>query len=347
MSETRKYLIIAPSWVGDMVMAQSLFIYLKQLHSDCIIDTIAPSSSLALTEFMPEINESILGNFKHGESSLSKRYGLGKTLRSKGYTHSITLPNSWKSALIPFSAKISNRIGWKGEVRYGLLNDLRKLDKEKYPLMIERFDALALPKNQSLPKSLPFPKFSVPATLLNIVQEKFKLNLKNGANKIIALCPGAEFGPAKKWPAHYYAEAAQMLIDHGYQIWLFGGPGDIKTNDEICSKTTTQDSIKIKNFAGKTTLPEAVALMHHVDAVLSNDSGLMHIACALDKKTFVIYGSTSDKFTPPLHAKAKTLYLDGLECRPCFKRECPLVHMDCLNKLTPEKVVKEFLEYIS
>ncbi len=344
-SNSHKYLIIAPAWVGDMVMAQSLFLYLKQLHPSCTIDLIAPSSSLAMADFMPEITEATLGDFKHGEFSLGNRHRFGKSLRDNGYTHSITLPNSWKSALIPYSAKIPNRIGWKGEMRYGLINDIRTLDKEKYPLMIERFDALAIRKNDPLPKTLPFPKFTIPRELSHHIQDKFKLRRRSDkASKIIAICPGAEFGPAKKWPARYYAEVATLLMNAGHTVWLFGGPGDIKTTDEILAHAAKDN---ITSFAGKTSLPEAVALLNKADAVLSNDSGLMHIACALDKKTFVIYGSTSDKFTPPLHAGAKIMYLEGLDCRPCFKRECPLGHMDCLNKLTPKKVIQAFNEYLS
>nr|MDT0251025.1 lipopolysaccharide heptosyltransferase II [Endozoicomonas sp.] len=152
-----KYLIVGPSWVGDMVMAQTLFIAIKQQHPDAIIDVLAPAWSLPIIERMPEVRRGIDIPLGHGKLGLSARYQLGKSLRQEKYTHAITLPNSFKSALVPFWANIKHRIGWRGEMRYGLLNDIRKLDKSQYPLMVERFIALAYPEGAELPKPLPIP----------------------------------------------------------------------------------------------------------------------------------------------------------------------------------------------
>lgn len=339
MGTSKRYLIIAPAWVGDMIMAQSLFRYLKQLEPDCKIDVVAPKTSAPLAQFMPEINQCHTADFKHGQFSLLKRFNYGKRLKHYGYTHSITLPNSWKSAIIPYGCKIKHRIGWKGEFRYGLINDIRRLDKTRYPLMIERFCALALAKNQPLPAKLPYPAFAPPETLVKQTLAKYSPELNQ---PIIALCPGAEYGPAKKWPSAYYAQAANDLINRGYTIWLFGSPADKETTNAIIGEIDQSNQNNIKDFAGQTSLPEAIALLNNVAGVISNDSGLMHIACALNKKTLVIYGSSSDQFTPPLNEHARSIYLEGLSCRPCFERTCPLKHMNCLNQLKPQHILSAF-----
>ncbi len=332
----RKYLIISPSWVGDMVMSQSLFRFLKTLDPHCIIDIAAPKHCCELAKFMPEINEAFKLDFKHGEFGFSARKQKGLEFKDKEYSNALVLPNSWKSALIPFFAKIKKRTGWHGEVRYVLLNDRRKLNKTKYPLMIERFCALGIAKKERLPAKLPYPKFNVNNSLVEAILNKYRL-IKD--KPIIALCPGAEFGPAKKWPSAYYTELAQYLLDHDYQVLLLGGSKDQETTSDI-SKGCNHHA-HLFNLAGKTTLSEAVYLLASCQRVVSNDSGLMHIACALNIPTLVIYGSTSDQFTPPLNPLAKSIHLPGLECRPCFKRECPLGHMDCMNKLLPSTIIAE------
>ncbi|WP_440617016.1 lipopolysaccharide heptosyltransferase II [Cysteiniphilum sp. 6C5] len=336
LSLMRKYLIIAPSWVGDMVMSQSLYRFIKSQDPNCIIDIAAPKHCCDLAQFMPEINEAFELEFKHGQFSFNARKQKALEFKGEGYSDAIVLPNSWKSALIPFFAHIKKRTGWHGEMRFVLLNDRRKLNKTKYPLMIERFCALGIAKKEHLPTKLPYPKFNVDSNLVETTLAKYRLS-KDKA--IIALCPGAEFGPAKKWPSAYYTELAQYLLDQNYQVLLLGGTKDQQTTSDI-SKGCNHHA-HLFNLAGKTTLSEAVYLLASCQRVISNDSGLMHIACALNIPTLVIYGSTSDKFTPPLNTLAKSVYLEDLDCRPCFKRECPLEHMDCMNKLLPQKIIAE------
>ena len=330
----RKYLIIAPSWVGDMVMSQSLYRYLKSLHPDCLIDIAAPKHCCVLAQFMPEINQSIPLEFTHGQFSLFSRINIGKKLRANNYTHAIVLPNSWKSALIPFAAKIKRRIGWHGEERYFLLNDKRRLDKTKYPIMIERLCALAIDRRHPLQSPLPKPRFIPNPNQSSTTLDEFQIQVNN---KLIALCPGAEFGPAKKWPTSYYAQVAQYLLDKGHTVLLLGSSKDKESTYEI--QHLYHKHPLLHNLAGQTDLYQAIHLLSSCNQVISNDSGLMHIACALNIPTLVIYGSTSDQFTPPLNHQAKSIYLKNLACRPCFKRQCPLGHMDCMNKLTPQTII--------
>ena len=323
-----KYLIVGPSWVGDMVMAQTLFIAIKQQHPNAIIDVLAPAWSLPIIERMPEVRRGIDMPLGHGKVNLSVRKELGKSLQNEGYTHAITLPGSFKSALIPFWAKIKTRIGWRGEMRYGLLNDLRKLDKEQYPLMVARYVALAYPKGATLGE-LPKPSFKVNPDNVQKALDTYQLN---SDKKILALCPGAEFGPSKQWPATHYAEVAAAKIADGWQVWLFGSEKDRPGNDDIVNALPESVQSDCINLAGRTTLADAVDLMSLASGVVSNDSGLMHIAAALNRPLVAVYGSTSADHTPPMNDAKEILSLN-LECSPCFKRECPLGHGNCMKQL--------------
>lgn len=317
---TKKILIVGPAWVGDMVMAQCLF----KLLQPAVIDVLAPAWSLPLLARMSEVANTIVLPFGHGELNLRGRYRLGKALRANHYDQAIVLPNSFKSALIPWFAQIPVRTGWMREMRYGLLNDYRKLDKNKYPLMIERFMALGLDANAALPKDYPMPHLQV------------SLKENHSSLPILALCPGAEFGPAKRWPEKYYAEVANAKLAEGWRVWIFGSAKDASIAAEIMR--LTED--RCVNYAGKTTLEEAIDLLFLSTSVLTNDSGLMHIAAALHKPLIALYGPTTSTFTPPLDQQAKTLTL-SLDCQPCFKRVCPLDHHRCMEELKPGAVLLE------
>jgi heptosyltransferase-2 len=270
----------------------------------------------------------------HGKLDLYKRYLFGKSLRNENYTQAIVLPNSFKSALIPFWAKIPLRTGWRGEMRYGLLNDMRILDEVKLPRMVQRFAALAFHAQESLPKkNLPLPKLTVKEHLYDAIYPKFNLNT---TKPILALCPGAEYGEAKRWSAEYFAEVANNKLNAGWQVWLFGSKKDYPITDAIQQLTKNACS----NFAGKTSLDEATVLLSLAQMVISNDTGLMHIAAALQRPLIVIYGSSSPRFTPPLSKNVKILSLN-LACSPCFKRICPLKQnrYHCLTNLKPQMVL--------
>ncbi len=315
-----------------MVMAQTLFTTLKNQDADAIIDVLAPAWSAPLLERMPEVRKGLDMPLGHGKLELGVRRKLGKSLISEYYDQTIVLPNSLKSALIPFWANIPKRTGWKGEMRYGLLNDIRKLDKDKYPLMIERFIALAGEPNAALPSPLPSPALIADTANRDVALNKFKLTSKQ---PVLALCPGAEFGPAKRWPEQHYAAVAKQKLAEGWQVWLFGSQKDHPGNEQISSLLPDEHKESVHNLAGQTSLAEAIDLLSCAEAVVSNDSGLMHIAAALGRNLVVVYGSTSPGFTPPLNSNNRILRL-GLDCSPCFKRECPLEHLNCLNQLEPQ-----------
>ena len=328
----KKILIIGPAWVGDMVMAQVLFTFLKQQYPSAIIDVLAPDWSRALLERMPEVRRAIAMPLGHRQLGLKQRWQLGKSLRAERYDQAIVLPNSWKSALIPFAARIAQRTGWCGEMRYGLLNDKRYLDKMALPLMVQRFLALGLPKHAALPSDFTEPTLKITSYSISQALAKFNLSVEK---PILALCPGAEFGPAKRWPAKHFAAIAEEKIKSNWQVWLFGSVKDQLVAQEI--QQLTQHACV--DLTGKTNLAEAIDLLSVVSLVLTNDSGLMHVAAALQRAIVVLYGSSSPKFTPPLAEKVKILSLN-LVCSPCFQRECPLQHLKCLQDLSPNLVLE-------
>lgn len=342
----KKILIIGPAWIGDMVMAQTLFKLIKEHKPQTELHILAPAWTLSLLEFMPEISNSFLLPIGHGELALGKRYKLAKKLRTINYDQAIVLPGSFKSALIPWWAKIPVRTGWRKEMRYGLLNDLRILDKTKFPLMIQRYAALGLAKGEPLPEHLPWPKLEVDEKAALATLEKYRNRIEDCGLRIegtqgsrlqaniLALCPGAEFGPSKRWPTRYFAEVTQHQLAKNWQVWIFGGPKDQPLAKEIQELANN----RCIDFTGKTTIQEAIQLISLTTATITNDSGLMHIAAALDKPLIATYGSTSPDFTPPLSDQAKILSLT-LPCRPCFKRECPLKHHQCMENLKPKLVI--------
>lgn len=333
---SHKILVIGPSWIGDMIMSQSLYMLLKQNDPAVTIDVLAPAWTWALLNSMPEVHEPLLMPFAHGQFKPFQRYLLGKMLQSRHYHQAIVLPNSWKSALIPWFAKIPKRTGWRGEMRYGLLNDLRILDSKRYPLMVEQYLALGLPANEPLPQHEPQPHLRLWPQTLEKILTKHALSpmpLKN--QKTLILCPGSQYGPAKNWPDHYFAEVAEAKIAEGWQVWLLGASNAVSSGEIIQTKTQH----RCMNFIGKTTLEDVIGLLSLAHVVVSNDSGLMHIAAALNIPLIALYGSSSPSFTPPLSQKA-TILNQHLPCSPCFKRICPKGHYRCLLDLKPELVLR-------
>ncbi len=326
----KKYLIIGPAWVGDMVMAQTLFSLLKQ-QAPCHITVLAAPWSHGLLARMPEVDAALTLPFGHGEFNFSARWKLGRSLREKKFDHAIVLANSWKSAIIPFAAKIPLRTGWRGEMRYILLNDVRTLDKKRYPLMIERFMALGLPAGKSLPEPR-WPLLQINDAQRKNALEKFILS----TNKpILALCPGAEYGPAKRWPTSHFADVANSKMLDGWQVWLFGSAKETPLATEIQQLTSN----RCVDLTGKTSLAEAIDLLSQAHAVVCNDTGLMHMAAALARPIVAVYGSSSPGFTPPLAKKIDIATLK-LSCSPCFARTCQFGHTACLQDLSSQRVLQ-------
>ena len=326
-----RILVVAPSWIGDALLAQPLFARLRSQLPDATIEAIAPPWTAPVLRRMPELNAVIDAPFEHGALRLIERSQLARDLAKRSYDAAIVLPNSFKSALIPWLARIPMRIGFVGEQRYGVLNVRHRLDEQRLPLMAERYAKLAEPTT-SMPHR-PLAATSIHIDPANRVQTLQRLSL-NVDRPIVAFCPGAEFGPAKRWPVRHFASLARALAAIDRQIWLFGGPKDRAITAEIMESADGACT----DLAGRTDLAGAIDLMSYASAVVSNDSGLMHVAAALGRPLVALYGSSSPAHTPPLAADAQILSLT-IECSPCYARECPLGHFRCLNDLDPIRVL--------
>ncbi|MBF0752295.1 MULTISPECIES: lipopolysaccharide heptosyltransferase II [unclassified Pasteurella] len=337
-------LVIGPSWVGDMMMSHSLYQQLKIQYPHCNIDVMAPNWCKPLLARMPEVRNAIEMPLGHGTFALGERYRLGKALRGR-YEMAIVLPNSLKSALIPLFAKIAVRRGWKGESRYFLLNDLRN-NKRDYPMMVQRYVALAFEKN-NVPEAANIPVL----TPYLIVNEKQQTEILKTFEKqtallderpIIGFCPGAEFGPAKRWPHYHYAELAGMLIEQGYAVEIFGSPKDIEAGEQIRHTLPQEQQRFCVNLAGQTNLNQAVDLIANCTAVVSNDSGLMHIAAATNRPLVALYGPTSPTYTPPLSDKAVIIRLiEGDLIKVRKSKDSAEGYHQSLIDITPQMVMEK------
>ena len=326
-------LIVAPNWIGDALLAQPLFARLREQRPGERIDALAPPWTAPVLGRMPEIDEVIQSPFDHGEFKLAARWRLGRRLKERGFARAIVLPNSWKSALVPFFAGIPERIGYVGEARYGLLNVIHKLDEKALPLMAERYAKLA--EDPSEPPQRPLPRVRLRVDEANLIINIGRLGLDR-SRPVVAMCPGAEYGPAKRWPTRHFATLARKLRARGKTVWLFGSQKDRPVADEIVALS---DGACV-NLCGRTNLASAIDLMSVAQCVVTNDSGLMHVAAARGRPIVALYGSSSPHHTPPLSPNARLVTL-SLECSPCYQRECPLGHFKCLNDLEPERVAAE------
>lgn len=348
MRQTFRCLVVGPTWVGDMVMAQSLFIALKQRHRNCHLGVLATAGLAPLLQRMPQLDEVLILPVGHKQLNLKARWQVARRLKAKNYAQAIILQSSFKASLVPFWAGIPKRTGFLGEQRYGLLNDIRPLDKNHLPLNVQRFLALGNDNGDDngdeykdgqgvAADAIPPPALSSTKADQDAVRHKFQL----GAGKMLALCPGAEFGAAKQWPARHYAEVAKAKLAQGWRIVLLGSASDAPICQAIHRLLTEAgDKVdeQVGNLGGKTSLAEVIDLIASAEAVVANDSGLMHIAAALQRPLVAVYGASSPQFTPPLSSNSNIVKLD-LPCQPCFRRQCPLGHLNCLNQLEAAQVL--------
>lgn len=326
-----KILIVGLAWVGDAVMSQTLFKELnRQYNGQLIIDVLANEWTGNIFSRMKEVNNVIIHPFKHGKLKMMERIKFALKLRHNNYNQAFILPFSWKSAIIPYFAKIKKRTGFIGELRYGLINDIYKLNKTKLPRMIDQFCALA--NNGKKPEKILLPELMIDKNNQLDLIKKFSFP---DDDKLIALCPAAEYGPAKRWPAENYAILANMLIDDGYKVVILGSIKDKLISSKIKGLTKKQE--EVIDACGKTTLKDTVDILALVQYVITNDSGLMHIAAAVGSKVIAIYGSSSPIYTPPLSDKAQIVRVP-LDCSPCLQKTCRFGHYNCLKFITPEVI---------
>jgi heptosyltransferase-2 len=324
--------LIAPSWVGDAILSEPLVAELRQGPSANPIDVVAPPWCAPVYARMRGIGDIFDAPARHGALALGARRALGRRLRERRYARAYVLPNTWKSALVPFFARIPKRIGYVGELRHGLLTDARPLDREALPQLVARYAALARPRG-ALSTSPSVPRLVANEANLHAAMQALGLSR---ARRVAILCPGAEFGPAKRWPVEHFAQLCAHLANDGYAIWIVGSPNDATVAKTVIAALASP-APDVVDLTGRTDLGTAIDLMSVASLVVSNDSGLMHAAAAVDAPLVALFGSSSPAYTPPLSPGARIAKID-IVCSPCFKRECPLGHFRCMRDLSPELV---------
>jgi heptosyltransferase-2 len=320
-------LVISPNWIGDAVMAQPLLQLLKRQHPERAIDVLAPPAVAPVWRAMREVDSVLETPFRHGPLQLGERWKYGRLLAKQGYADAYVLPNTLKYALIPLFAGIGTRVGYKGEMRFGLINRMHRDSVPPRP-MVPFYAALAQAPEAPLPADLPRPAMQVNSASIGTLCARLGIERERA---LVVFAPGAEFGAAKRWPARHFAALAQTVMAQqpGTQVALLGSPKDKAACDEIIAIT---GSAGMFNLAGVTRLDEAIALIAGAAAVVANDSGLLHIASALNRPVIGLYGPTDPDHAPPFGDLAKALSL-RLDCSPCRQRECPLGHHDCMEKM--------------
>ncbi len=319
-------LVIAPQWIGDAVMAEPLLATLAERGEALTVAAlpwVAP-----VFRAMPEVAETIELPFAHGRLDLAERRRIAVTLRGR-FDVAYVLPNSFKSALVPWLARIPVRVGYRGEGRFLLLN--RRLSNPGgRPPMVALYGALAA---ESFDKRR-WPRLQLDHAMLERTAAAHELRLGG----YWTFAPGAEYGPAKRWPAAHYAALARSLHDaDGATVALLGSPGE----GELCAEIAAQADGACRVLAGRTSLLDAIALIAASRGLASNDSGLMHVAAAFGIPQVAVFGSTSPTHTPPLSDRARVLWLKEelqLDCMPCFDRTCRFGHYLCLTGVAPERV---------
>ncbi len=320
-----KVLVVAPAWVGDMVMAHAIVPGLRDRGDE--VHFLAPPSTAALAARMPGVAKVHTLCTRHGELGWQARRRAARPLAELHFGRAVVLPNSFKSALTPLWAGIPVRTGFRGEFRYGVLNDVRRPDEARMPRLVDRFAALAevAPAN---------PRLRPDTTARKALLARHGLP---SDQPVVALCPGAEYGPAKRWPPERYAALAARCVEAGASVWVLGRHAERGAADRILAAAPAVD------LTGKTSLLDVVDLLSAATVAVVNDSGLMHVAAALAVPLVALFGSSSQTFTPPLSARAKVVERD-LDCRPCFARTCPLGHLDCLVGIGVDRVFESMTE---
>jgi heptosyltransferase II len=329
-------LIIPYMWIGDFIRCHTV---VKLLHQRCpgrSIDVLTTNLCAPLLDYMPGVRRGIVGDLPRSRLALSQQTRLARELRAQGYGQALIMPRTWKSALAPLLAGIPQRTGFVGELRLGLLNDLR-WGERKLPRMIDRCAALALPNHAPPPSNLPLPELVVPQSEVSAWRERMGLTVDG---PVVAFAPGA-VGPSKRWPSAYYAAVASRLASDGISVWVLGGPNERPLAAEIAANGMARDLTS-------DDLRNAVLAFAAADVALSNDSGLLHVAAAVGTPSIGVFGPTSPWHWAPLNPLAAVIETETpLSCRPCHKPICRLRHHRCMRDIETTRVVAAIRQGLS
>ena len=325
--DTSPILVIPYMWIGDFVRGHTVTRVLRERWPNRPIDLLTTSLCSPLVDYMPGVRAGIVWDLPRGRLALAKQRALASILKSRQYRTVLVLPRTWKSALAPALAAIPERIGFVGEARFGLINRWRWGEKA-LPRFIDKNAALALPEGAPLPSEWPVPQLNVGADEVARWREACGL----GKDRAIALAPGS-VGASKRWT--YYPETARLLAERGLDVWVVGGPGEKAIAQEIVAaggaRVRDLTSIDLRN---------GILALAAANVAISNDSGLMHIAAALDTPTIGIFGPTSPYHWAPLNGLAATVQTKtNVPCQPCHRPVCRMNHHRCMRDIPASDVV--------
>jgi len=321
-------LVVPYMWIGDFVRCHSVIKLLKARFPDRPVDVLSTTLCAPLTDYMPGLRRTIVVDLPRSRIAVQDQLALARRLKRENYGSALVMPRTWKSALAPFLARIPERTGFVGELRFALLNDLRYGERQ-LPRMVDRCAALALPRAAALPIEWPQPELNVARAESDAWRRQHGLT---SDRPVVALAPGA-VGPSKRWSASAYAALARRLIAEGFAVWLIGGPDEKSLAAEIIGDTTARD------LTGH-DLRNAILALAAANVAVSNDSGLLHVAAAVGTPAIGIFGPTSPWHWAPLNPLAATIEAKTrIECRPCHKPVCRLVHHRCMREIPSDQVL--------
>ena len=282
--------------LGDLVRCHSLIQMIAERNPDRAIDLIARRSVVEIGAFMPQIRDTIGDDFQHNCLTMGARLALAKELRSKGYRTAYIIQSSFKAAIVPFLARIPERIGWADEGRLPLLTRPR-FGLRRLPRMVDRTCWLGIADGEEVPARWPEPRLQV----RDCHQDQFKA-LREGAPRlatIVAIAPGSSH-LGKNWPVENYATIARRCVKAGRTVWIVGSSGQRKLAEAISECVPAYDYLT--NSVTQLALTIAAA-----DVFIGNDSGPLHIAAAFNKPSIGVFGSSDIDSKAPINAAVNVL----------------------------------------
>jgi len=332
VTDERPVLLVPYVWIGDFVRCHSVVKVLKKRWPHRPVDILSSTLCAPLADYMPDVRRAIIHDIPRRQLAYAEHVRLAKKLKAENYGTALIMSRKWKAALPAYLAGIRERVGFVGEFRYGLLNDVRWGEK-KLPRMIDRCAALALPKGAKLPKEWPLPELVIPED--EIAAWRARAGFKNEERPAAALCPGA-VGPGKRWPDRHYAELARRLGDEGIAVWIVGGPNEKASAQMICSR----EDRYVRDFTSN-DLRNGILQLAAADVMVSNDSGLLHVAAAIGTPAVGLFGPTSPWHWAPLNPISATIEAPWHKpCRTCNKNDCN----DIRHRMTEDVPVDEVFE---
>jgi len=327
-ADVRPILIIPYMWIGDFVRGHSVVRVLNQRWPNRPVDLLTTTLCAPLVDYMPGVRAGIVWDLPRSRLAVAKQWGLANLLRARNYGTALVLPRTWKSAIAPALAGITERVGLIGEARFGLINQWRRGEKA-LPRFIDKNAALALPDGGALPPEWPVPQLRVPGEEV----DRFRQVNGLGQGPAVALAPGS-VGASKRWA--YYPQAARLLVERGFDVWVVGGPGE-KT---LATEIGAEGGRHVRDLTGN-DLRNGILAMAAAGLAISNDSGLMHIAAALGTPTMGIFGPTSPYHWAPLNGLAATVQTKTqVPCQPCHRPVCTMNDHRCMRDIAAAEVVE-------